>query len=139
MKTTILALAFGFMSGGFLAYSQTAKHYKAKSNEILLATATAVAEQKEQVRVITNEYEKQLKIANSKPADVITERVFVRASCPVRTDTVTGVGDTGADSRAELAESTIRSLERLTKELDKQYREAVYALRACVGAVTIPK
>ena len=41
MKTTFLALAFGFIGGAALSYSQTAKHYEAKAQVLVKAIEKA--------------------------------------------------------------------------------------------------
>ena len=56
------------------------------------------------------------------PATVV-ERVLVRAKCPVQADTGTGV-DHGADDRVELAERTVRSIERVAIKHEQNYKNA---------------
>ncbi len=42
MKTTLLAIAFGFIGGAALSYSQTAHHYEAKVSKEQAAYAEAL-------------------------------------------------------------------------------------------------
>lgn len=125
----IIAYAAGYMH----AQSSAEK----KAGELLAATQDAISKQAEQVRTIFDDYKKKLDAANSKPARTITERVYIKADCSaVPTDGAARMDNEGQARRVELAESTLRSIERVTKEFDDEYRETVYALRACIDATT---
>lgn len=125
----IVAYATGYM------HAQSSA--KKKAGELLAATQDAISKQVEHVRDISDDYKKKLDAANSKPARTITERVYIKADCSaVPTDGTSGLDNEGQARRVELADSTLRSIERVTKEFDDEYRETVYALRACIDATT---
>lgn len=130
MKTTFLALAFGFIGGAALSYSQTAKHYEAKARE--LVESAAMAEQiradksKEQVDEL---YEKYQNALNVEPVTV-DRVVYVKGKCPVQADTSTGL-DHGADAfRFEINPGTVRSVERVAIKHEQNYKQCAAQLRA---------
>ena len=128
MKTTFLALAFGFIGGAALTYSQTANHYEAKA--LTLVKETAKAEQlradqsKEQVDEL---YEKWRDALNVEPVTVV-ERVLVRANCPVQADTSAGVDHGAYDNRVELAERTVRGVGRVAIKHEQNYKKCAAQL-----------
>ena len=129
MKTTFLALAFGFIGGAALSYSQTAKHYEAKAQALVKETEKA-----EQLRIdkskgqVDELYEKwRDAIVMPEPVTVV-ERVFVRAKCPVQTDTSTGLDHGADDNRIELAERTVQSLERVAIKHEQLYKKCAAQL-----------
>ena len=128
MKTTFLALAFGFIGGAALSYSQTAKHYEAKAQVLVKAIEKAeqlrAEKSKEQVDEL---YEKWRDALNVEPATVV-ERVFVKAKCPVQTSAGTEL-DHGADAaRVELAERTVRGIERVAIKHEQNYKKCAAQL-----------
>ncbi len=130
MKTIALALAFGFIGGAALSYSQTAQHYEKKAHDLLEATAKA-----EQIRAdkskdqVDELYEKWRDALNVEPATVV-ERVLIRAKCPVQADTSAGLDHGADDNRVELAERTVRSVERVANKHKKQYEKCAAQLAA---------
>ena len=129
MIVIALAVVFGFIGGAVLSYSQTAKHYEAKARKLVEATAKA-----EQIRAdkskdkVDELYEKwRDAIVIPEPVTVV-ERVLVRAKCPVQVDTGTGL-DHGADAaRVELAERTVRSIERVAIKHEQNYKKCAAQL-----------
>ncbi|HZJ92820.1 MAG TPA: hypothetical protein VFD09_07060 [Thiopseudomonas sp.] len=129
MKTTFLALAFGFIGGAVLSYSQTAKHYEAKARELVEATAKAeqirADKSKEQVDELYEKWRDAIVIPE--PVTVV-ERVLVKAKCPVQADTSAGL-DHGANGvRVELAERTVRSIERVAIKHEQNYKKCAAQL-----------
>lgn len=128
MKTILIALAFGFIGGAFLSYSQIAQHYEAKASKLLEDTAKAeqlrADKSKEQVDEL---YEKWRDALNVEPVTVV-ERLYVKAKCPVRADTSTGVDHGANDSRVELAERTVRSVTAVANKHKKQYEKCAAQL-----------
>ena len=129
MKTTLLALAFGFIGGAALSYSQTAQHYEAKARKLVEAT-----EKSEQIRAdkskdkVDELYEKwRDAIVTPEPVTVV-ERLYVKAKCPVQTDTSAGVDHGAYDARVELAERTVRSIERVAIKHEHNYKKCAAQL-----------
>ena len=79
MKTAVLAIAFGFIGGAALSYSQTAQHYEAKARKLVEATAKAEQVRADKSKEITDElYEKwRNAIATPEPVTVV-ERLYVK-------------------------------------------------------------
>ena len=129
MKTTFLALAFGFIGGAALSYSQTAKHYEAKAQVLVKAIEKAeqlrAEKSKEQVDELYEKWRDAIVIPE--PVTVV-ERVFVKAKCPVQTGAGTEL-DHGADAaRVELAERTVRSVERVAIKHEQNYKKCAAQL-----------
>ena len=124
MKTTFLALAFGFIGGAALSYSQTAKHYEAKARKLVEDTEMAEQLRVDKSKEITDELYEKWRDAVVTPEPVtVVERVLVRSNCPVPADTSAGV-DHGADAaRVELAERTVRSVERVAIKHEQNYKK----------------
>ena len=128
MKTTFLALAFGFIGGAALSHSQTAKHYEAKAQMLVKAIEKAEKLRAEKSKDKVDElYEKWRDALNVEPVTVV-ERVFIRAKCPVQADTGTGVDHGADDARVELAERTVRSVERVAIKHEQNYKKCASQL-----------
>lgn len=131
MKTMLLTFAFGAVMGAGLAYTNTADHYEDKARA--LREATAKAEQvradksKEQVDELYEKWRDAIVIPE--PVTVV-ERVLVRASCPVQADTGTKLDHGADDDRVELAERTVRSVERVAIKHESLYKQCAVQLRA---------
>lgn len=129
MKTTFLALAFGFIGGAVLSYSQTAQHYEAKARALRDATEKAEQIRADKSKEQVDELYKKWRDAIVIPEPVtVVERVLVKAKCPVQTGTGTKL-DHGADAtRVELAERTIQSLERVAIKHEQNYKKCAAQL-----------
>ena len=129
MKTTFLALAFGFIGGAALSYSQTAKHYEAKAQVLVKAIEKAeplrAENSKEQVDELYEKWRDAIVIPE--PATVV-ERVLVRAKCPVQTSAGTELDHGADDNRVELAERTVRSIERVAIKHEQNYKKCAAQL-----------
>lgn len=129
MKSIALALAFGLIGGAALSYSQTAKHYEAKARA--LRDATAQAEQlraeksKEQVDELYEKWRDAIVIPE--PVTVV-ERLYVKAKCPVQADTSAGLDHGADDARVELAERTVRGIERVAIKHEQNYKKCAAQL-----------
>lgn len=130
MKIILSALAFGFLGGAALSYNQTAKHYEAEHAKYIASVERAEKKRIESVQEQVDEYyEKWRNALNVEPVTVV-ERVFIRAKCPVQADTGTGVDHGADDARVELAERTVRSVERVAIKHKKQYEKCAAKLAA---------
>ena len=129
MKTIALALAFGFIGGAAISYSQTAKHYEAKALELVEATAKAEQIRADKSKEITDELYEKWRDAVVTPEPVtVVERVLVRSNCPVPADTSAGVDHGSNDARVELAERTVRGIERVAVKHEQNYKKCAAQL-----------
>ena len=129
MKSILLSFAFGFIGGAALSYSQKAQHYEKKSQALSMATAKAeqlrADKSKEQVDEL---YEKwRDAIVTPEPVTVV-ERLYVKAKCPVQADTSAGLDHGANDNRVELAERTVRSIERVAIKHEQNYKKCAAQL-----------
>ena len=129
MKAILIAAAFGLAAGAALSYSQTAKHYEAKAQELVKATEKAEQLRADKSKDITDELYEKWRDALVIPEPVnVVERLYVKAKCPVQTDTSAGL-DHGADAdRVELAERTVQNLERVAVKHEKLYKKCATQL-----------
>ena len=129
MKTTFLALAFGVIGGAALSYSQTAKHYEAKAHMLVKAIEKAeklrAEKSKEQVDELYEKWRDAIVIPE--PVTVV-ERLYVKAKCPVQADTSAGLDHGADDARVELAERTVRSIERVAIKHEQNYKKCAAQL-----------
>ncbi len=128
MKTIITTGLLCAAIGAAIGWMSASDHYEAKARK--LAETTAKAEQvraeksKEQVDEL---YEKWRDALNVEPVTVV-ERVFVKAKCPVQADTSAGVDNGANDTRVELAERTVRSIERVAIKHEQNYKKCAAQL-----------
>ena len=129
MKTIITTGILCATIGAAVGWINAADHYEAKARK--LAEATEKAEQirsdksKDQVDEL---YEKwRDAIVTPEPVTVV-ERLYVKAKCPVQADTGTGVDHGADDARVELAERTVRSIERVAIKHEKNYKKCAAQL-----------
>ena len=129
MKTMLLTFAFGAVMGAGLAYTNTADHYEAKARTLREDTAKAEQERADKSKEITDElYEKwRDAIVIPEPATVV-ERLYVKAKCPVQTDTSAKLDHGADDDRVELAERTVRSVERVAIKHEQNYKKCATQL-----------
>ena len=129
MKSIMLALAFGFIGGAALTYSQTAQHYEAKARDLLEATAKAEQLRADKSKGQVDELYEKWRDAIVIPEPVtVVERVLVRSKCPVQADTGTGVDHGANGNRVELAERTVRSIERVAIKHEQNYKKCAAQL-----------
>lgn len=128
MKTIITTGLICAAIGAAIGWISAADHYEAKAQKLLEATAKAeqvrADKSKEQVDEL---YEKWRDALNVEPVTVV-ERVFIRSKCPVQTDTGTGVDHGADDARVELAERTVRSIERVAIKHEQNYKKCAAQL-----------
>ena len=130
MKVIALAVVFGFIGGAALSYSQTAKHYEVKANELVKAL-----EEAEDSRLLINKdvvdklYEKYNETITAEPV-VIDRIVRVKATCPVQTDRSGTLDNAGTPIEVELARGVIRGVEQVAYKHKKKYETCALQLRA---------
>ena len=129
MKTMLISFGFGAVMGAGLAYTNTADHYEEKARALREATAQAEQIRADKSKEITDElYEKwRDAIATPEPVTVV-ERLYVKAKCPVQTDTSAEVDHGADDARVELAERTVRSVERVAIKHEQNYKKCAAQL-----------
>ena len=138
MKTIIIALVFGFISGAALSYSQTAKHYEAKAQ--VLSMATAEAEQlradksKEQVDELYEKWRDALNVEPVTVERVVTKRLYVKADCDVQADQAGQVDNGQAKGIVRLGEEADRSVKQVIREAEADYARVKNQLLACIAS-----
>ena len=129
MKTMLISFGIGAVMGAGLAYTNTADHYEAKARDLLEATAKAeqirADKSKEQVDELYEKWRDAIVIPE--PVTVV-ERVFVKTAGPVCADTGTELDHGANDARVELAERTVRSIERVAIKHEQNYKKCAAQL-----------
>lgn len=129
MKTIITTGLLCAVIGATVGWMNAADHYEAKARK--LAEATAKAEQlradksKEQVDELYEKWRDAIVIPE--PVTVV-ERVYVKAKCPVQTDASAGLDHGANDNRVELAERTVRGIERVAIKHEQNYKKCAAQL-----------
>lgn len=129
MKVIITTGLLCAVIGAAMGWMNAADHYEAKALELVEETEKAeqarADKSKEQVDEL---YEKwRDAIATPDPVTVV-ERVFIRSKCPVQADTSAGVDHGADDARVELAERTVRSIERVAIKHEQNYKKCAAQL-----------
>ena len=137
MKTIALALAFGFIGGAALSYSQTAQHYEAKARELLEATAKAeqlrADKSKEQVDELYDKYKNALTVEPVVVERVVTKRLYIKADCDVQTSGAGQVDNGQAKGIVRLGAEADRSVKQVIREAEADYAAVKNQLLACVA------
>ena len=128
MKAVITTGLLCAAIGAAVGWMNAADHYEAKARKLLEDTAkaeqTRADKSKEQVDEL---YEKWRDALNVEPVTVV-ERVLIRAKCPVQADPSTGLDHGADDARVELAERTVRSVERVAIKHEQNYKKCAAQL-----------
>lgn len=130
MRNLALGVFIGVL-GGFLV---TANYYNIKIKKSEAVQLAAEKVRNDEIKMLGVRWEERLIAANSAKPDVVTERVFVRANCVQATD-AEPLDDGEATVRAQLAERTVRNLEKLAQEKEVKYSECSHRLRALQEAL----
>ena len=137
MKTIALALAFGFIGGAALSYSQTAKHYEAKARE--LVESTAMAEQiradksKDKVDELYEKYKNALTVEPVVVERVVTKRLYIKADCDVQASSAGQVDNGQAKGIVRLGAEADRSVKQVIRETEADYTVVKNQLLACIA------
>ena len=125
MSRTIILMIISAVAGAFFVNEW---HIKSRVKE-QLEHSKVVAERDRITRELSSEYyELHQKVANRGPT-VVTERVFVKAKCPVPASDNAGVGNGADAARVELDRGTIGSVTAVTDRYKKQYEQCAIKLR----------
>ena len=128
MKTIITTGLLCAAIGAAFGWLNAADHYEAKARKLLEDTEKAekirADKSKEQVDEL---YEKWRDALNVEPVTVV-ERLYVKAKCPVQADTGTELDHGANDNRVELAERTVRSIERVAIKHEQNYKKCAAQL-----------
>lgn len=142
MKTIALALAFGFLGGAALSYSQTSHYYEAKALKEQAAYSKTLAEVNQRVehyQTISEEYYADYQEAINREPTVITNRVLVRANCPANATADSGreLGNGATAERVELHAETVGSATAVTDQAERDVlscRAALHSLQRKIKA-----
>lgn len=142
MKTIALALAFGFIGGAALSYSQTAHHYEAKASREQDAYSKALSEVNQRAdhyQSISEEYYADYQDAINREPTVITNRVLVRAHCKTDASADSGreLGNGATAERVELHAETVGSATAVTDQAERDVlscRAALHSLQRKIKA-----
>ena len=129
MKTILTTGLICAVIGAVVGWMNAADHYEAKARKLLEATAKAEQERADKSKEKVDElYEKwRDAIVTPEPVTVV-ERLYVKAKCPVQADTGTGLDHGADDARVELAERTVRSIERVAIKHEQNYKKCAAQL-----------
>ena len=130
MRNLALGVFIGVL-GGFLV---TANYYNLKIKKVEAVQLAAEKVRNDEIKMLGVRWEERLIAANSAKPDVVRERVFVRANC-VQTTDAEPLDDGEATVRAQLAERTVRNLEKLAQEKESKYRECSHSLMSLQEAL----
>lgn len=131
MKTLIIGLAVGGVVGWWL----TNDHHVTKQLKREAAQHAAEEKRNDAIAQLSVEYYQLYQDAINREPVTVTERVFVKASCPVRTDQTGGVDDAADAARAELAPATVQSVDRVVHWAEREYGKCAAQLAALQGAI----
>ena len=127
MKVIITTGLLCAVIGAATGWMSAADHYEAKARKLVEATAMAEQIRADQSKEQVDElYEKWRDALNVEPVTV--ERLYVKAKCPVQADTGTGLDHGANDNRVELAERTVRSIERVAIKHEQNYKKCAAQL-----------
>ena len=138
MKTTLLALAFGFIGGAALSYSQTANHYEKKAQVLVKAIEKAEQLRADKSKGQVDElYEKWRDALNVEPVTVervATKRLYIKADCDVQADQAGKVDNGQAKGIVRLGEEADRSVKQVIREAEADYARVKNQLLACIAS-----
>lgn len=141
IRLTLIATALALVLGLFFGYQLGIK----KRDNLLIEL------QKQHIKVYEKErkkttdykaiaeknYQDYLAASNREP-DVITERVYVKATCPtLPTNTNGSVADAEAGRTAELHRDTVRSITELSQKWQKEYSQCRVMLHSLQDTIRI--
>lgn len=129
MKTLLTTGALCAAIGAAVGWMNAADHYEAKARKLVEDTEKAEKARADKSKDQVDElYEKwRDAIATPEPVTVV-ERLYVKAKCPVQADTSAGVDHGADDARVELAERTVRSIERVAIKHEQNYKKCAAQL-----------
>lgn len=131
ITTSLLCAAIGAAVGWWL----TDDHHVAKQLKLEAAQHAAEEKRNEAIAQLSVEYYQLYQDAINREPVTVTERVFVKASCPVRTDQAGSVDDATDAARVELARSTVQSVDGVVHWAEREYGKCAAQLAALQGVI----
>lgn len=131
ITTGLLCAAIGAAVGWWL----TDDHHATKQLKLEAAQHAAEEKRNDAIAQLSVEYYQLYQDAINREPVTVTERVFVKASCPVRTDQAGSVDDAADAARVELARSTVQSVDRVVTRAEREYGKCAAQLAALQGAI----
>ena len=135
MKTIITTGLFCAAIGAATGWWLTDDHHVGKQLKREAAQNAAETKRNDAIAQLSVEYYQLYQDAINREPVTVTERVFVKASCPVRTDQAGGVDDAADAARVELARSTIQSVDRVAHWAEREYGKCAAQLAALQGVI----
>ena len=129
MRLFALAIVLAFLVGGVAGYHFTSNHYIDKAEQLDLERAAAEGVRDAKTRQESHDMRAALEAANNTEPAIVERRVYVKPSA-VRSAECNTVDDGSATAELEIDRATIRRLERLTANAERQYRECSHRLVA---------
>ena len=131
ITTGLFCAAIGAVGGWWL----TDDHHVAKQLKLEATQHAAETKRNEAIAQLSVEYYQLYQDAISKPPTVITERVLVKATCPVRATDSAGVDDGAPAGTAELDRGLVQDLAKLGDEKEKIYAKCYNIVNAFQGII----
>lgn len=133
ITTGLLCAVIGAAGGWWL----TDDHHVAKQLKLEAAQHAAETKRNDAITQLSVEYYQLYQDAINREPVTVTERVLVKASCPVRTDQAGSVDDAANAARVELARSTVQSVDRVVHWAEREYGKCAAQLAALQQAVMV--
>lgn len=125
MSRTIILMIISAVIGAFFVNEW---HSKARIKE-QLAHSKALAERDRITQELSREYYELYQDASNREPTVITERVLVKAKCPVPTIANAGVGNEPATTQVELDGRVVQRVAAVADKHQRLYEQCAIALR----------
>lgn len=135
MRVIITTGLFCAVIGAATGWWLTDDHYVTKQLKLEAAQNAAETKRNEAIAQLSVEYYQLYQDAINREPVTVTERVLVKASCPVRTDQARSVDDAADAARVELARSTVQSVDRVVTRAEREYGKCAAQLAALQGAI----
>ena len=137
MKTIITTGLICTAIGASLGWMNAADHYTTKQLKQEAAQHAAETKRNEAVAKLSTEYYQLYQDAINREPVTVTERVFVKASCPMRADQTRSLDDATDAARAELARTTVQSINRVAHWAEREYGKCAAQLAALQEVVML--
>lgn len=121
MKDILIIGALCAAIGATASWWLTDDHHVTKQLKREAAQHAAETKRNDAIAQLSTEYYQLYQDAINREPVTVTERVLVKASCPVRTDQAGGVDDAADAARVELARSTVQSVDRVVSRAEREY------------------
>ena len=129
MKTLLVTGALCAAIGAGVAWVNTADHYEAKAAKLAEAQRITEANHADAIHTLSSKYYAIYQDAVGRESATVVERVFVKASCPVRAASNAGVGDERNATQVELTPEASRSVSEVEDWAERMYGECAAQLK----------